>query len=235
MPEFLAGIVDALSQAVNDLGLNISLNNLGQAIIGVRNDVRYTLNVLVRFMIAVFWWIGRSNYRAAQSGTIALKAANDLGEAFTDIQTTWEIFLGDKYPTDLHNLYDKLAAKIPAQQRINLKPIEDAITRLQRDDRAEKTWQDKIATPTLNAYRQFSDTFKRTYAPPLGTLIDWLATPSKLADFALPAFIVGLPRALSDKAAQRSATAIEAALVGTWVNDPAVIGDLVARAMGTEL
>ena len=211
-----------------------AIKQTDKALARLYSEANYLAVQFTEFVIAELWW-------AAHLGTATSELAGYLDEAADSVNTlahnqvdAWREFVDIKYPADLRDLYNRLSARIPAQQKVNLKPIETAIARLQADDRKEQTWQAKTATPKLTQWTRFYAEWRTTYAPPLATLRDWLRTPAHLATFALPAIVAGMPSTLKQKSSQASAAAIETTLMQTWQSNPDQVLGLILTWLVTD-
>jgi hypothetical protein len=211
-----------------------AIRNTDQALARLYREANGLAALVAEFVIAELWWAAHLSTAIADLWGFMDRAGDSINTLAHNQDEAWSQFLAHKYPADLRDLYDRLVARIPAQQKVNLKPIEDAIKRLQHDDQKEQTWRAKIADPRLNQWVKFYAAWKTTYAPPLRTLRDWLKHPAHLASFALPSIVAGLPSQLRQSGSLSSATSIELALVTTWTERPDMVYNAVINWLVTE-
>lgn len=191
-----------------------------KALVQLYDEADAVTVLLVKFISAELWWASHIASAAADALGYAGQIKAALAKADSDMLDTWAKWLTVKYPADLRKLYSNLVNQIDAvkkelskEQKANLKPLEDAIAALQK-------WKKDTVTPELKSWLTFHALFKKTYAPPLHTVIGWLHKPATLADFVALPLIGVLPTDLRKPAAHTAATSIATALTDTWANDP---------------
>lgn len=176
--------------------------------------------LLVKFIVAELWWASHIGSAASDARGYSEQIQKALSKADDDILAAWTDWLKSKYPADLRALYDELETSRKAGNsnlrkliKADLKPLEAEIAALEK-------WKKITVTPDLKQWITFYGTWKKTYLPPLRTLIDWLKTPSTFAKWAILPLISVMPSSLRTKHAAAHATAIESALLATWTKDP---------------
>ena len=183
----------------------------------------------VQEVAAFLWWAAH----IAAAGDDALGYADQiqsaLAKANADEMEIWREWINVKHPEDLRALYNALLAEVAkelkafkAANKVNLKPLEQAIAALQK-------WQKDTVTPDLKAWNTFYAAWRKTYLPPVQTLTHWLHSPATFAEWAILPLLAVSPSALRKQSTQHIATAIEAALVNTWQNDPQALFDSMAE------
>lgn len=206
---------------------------VSQAVSDLYNQTDALAVLVVQDIAAFLWWA----YHIASATDDALgysaqiqAAARAEGDYNAQAWTEW---LNAKYPTDLRKLYavlhaelDAVKGSIPKRQRINLRPLERAIADLDK-------WRKVTVTPDLRQWNLFYGNWKRNYMPPLLTLRRWLKTPSTFAAWGTLPILSHAQSTLRDKANQGLATAIETALIQTWVNDPQPVYNAVLQWLVT--
>ena len=202
--------------------------------IGALYDQTDALAVLVVQDIAAFlWWAAHLAAAADDALGYSAQIQTAIDHANARNMETWQLWLNVKYPADLRSLYDALQAEIdqvrkgiPKQQHINLKPILRRLSALEH-------WQKVTVTPELTKWTRFYDSWRRTYRPPVLTLIGWLRHPATFGKWAVMPVLSETPSQLRKRANSALAASIGLALTQTWTSDPQPIFDAVTQWLVT--
>lgn len=183
----------------------------------------------VQDIAAFLWWAAHIAAAADDALGYSDEIRAALAKANTLEMEAWREWINVKHPADLQALCDTLRAAVQreleafkAANKVNLKPLEQAIVELQK-------WRKNTVTPDLKAWNTFYAAWKDTYLPPVQTLTHWLKSPATFADWAILPLIAATPSALRKPITQRYATSIEALLINTWRNDPQPVFDAFAE------
>lgn len=228
IPELEGGLNDVLTL------LGIAHNeSLAEEISRLYKEADSLAVFTVKVTVALFWW---ASHMASATADAFGYAAEIQAESKTvnDYQLeTWKDFLRIKHPAEIRRVYirttkrvEVVKREIAKQHKVNLGPIKKELAALER-------WKKNTVTPDLKSWVSFRATFKKTYLPPLRTLIGWIHKPPTLADFVAMPLISVLPTYLHKTAARSHATAIEAALLTTWVKDPQTVYDAMLNWLVT--
>lgn len=228
IPELEGGLSDVLTL----LGI-ASNESMAQELNRLYKEADSLAVFTVKVTVALFWWASHMASATADAFSYAAQIQAALATANKHELATWTEFLSIKHPAEIRKVYIRTTKRIQVvkremakQQKVNLGPIKKELAALQK-------WKKNTATPELRSWMAFRATFKKTYLPPLRTLIKWTHKPSTLADFVAMPLIGVLPTYLHKTAARSHATAIEAALLATWVNDPQTIYNAVLKWLVT--
>lgn len=176
--------------------------------------------VVVKFIIAVLWFIGHLSSAVSDIDVNAKKISADIDDLVKDQQTAWTTLLNDKLPGDLQALYDALDTEAPAakakqqaQKQVDLGPLEKRVTALE-------SWRNKTVTPALKDFNTFLTDWRKTYLPPVRTLIRWLASPTTFAQWASVPLLQAMPSTMRRPASKQYVRQVNSALLATWSDDP---------------
>lgn len=215
IPELEGGLGDVLSL------LGIAQNeSLSEQISKLYSEADALAVFTVKVTVALFWWASHMASATADALGYSAQMQAEMAEANKYELETWTQFLRVKHPAEIRRVYIRTTKRIQVvkkiiqrQQEVNLSAIRRELAELER-------WKKKTVTPELKQWLTFYANWKKTYRAPLHTLIRWQHKPETLVLFILGPLISAMPSGLRKATAKRSATAIEAALLATWVNDP---------------
>lgn len=187
----------------------------------------------VKVTVALFWWASHMASATADAFGLAAQMQAESKTVNEYQLQTWKDFLTIKHPTEIRRVYIRTTKRIQVvkreiakQQKVNLGPIKKELAALEK-------WKRATVTPELKQWTNFYAAWKGTYVKPMNTLVGWLHKPSTLANFVALPLIAVLPSNLRKPTALRHATAIETALLATWVKDPQAVYDAMLNWLVT--
>lgn len=229
LPEVEAGLGDVLSLLgiAKDESLSEEVNRLYK-------EADALAVFTVKVTIALFWWAAHIGSATSDALGYSAQIQAAMATANKYELEAWQEFLRVKHPTEIRRVYIRTTKRIEVTkrvmakaQRVNLKPILKRLAALEH-------WRKHTVTPALRNWTNFYRLWRSTYRPAVLTVVRWRRKPSTFASWAIGPLIVAAPKALRRTAAKRSATAIEAALVATWQNDPSTIYNSVLEWLVTK-
>ena len=194
--------------------------NTDRALTALYDEADRLAVMTVKSVTALLWWAAHIGSAAADAegyGAQIRKALTDAGLYGLD---TWREFLNVKYPDDLQSLYDTLHSEISDTGKKLTAAQAKGLGKLAAEIAALIHWRKVTVTPDLVKWTRFYAAWQKTYLPPLGTLMGWLASPSKFTTWAIMPLMNAALAELSDAGNVKLSTAIEQALTATWRNNP---------------
>lgn len=177
----------------------------------------------VKVVAALYWWTSHIASATGDAFNYAVQIQNAMAEANKYELETWKQFLAIKHPTEIRRVYIRTTKRIEVtkkvmakQQKVNLGPIKKELAALEK-------WKKNTVTPDLRHLMAFLHLWEKTYKKPVVRWVQWFKKPSLFAKWAAMPLVVQLPTTLRNKGARKHVTAIEAALLATWVNDPQTV------------
>jgi hypothetical protein len=217
-PEFEAGLDDILT--LLGLAHNESISREISRLYGEADSLAV---FSVKSIVALYWWA--AHMASATSDALGY-AQQMLDENKTTNQhqlDTWKTYLGIKRPQEIRRIYIRTTKQIQVTKRVIQKVNASEIAKLKKEIAALETWKKKTVTPDLRRLLAFLKAWESTYKRVVVRWVTWFKTPSDFAKWAAMPLVVQLPTTLTNVRAQKSVTAIEAALVNTWAQNPDVI------------
>lgn len=226
-----ADVFSSLANLLNEWRTDRTITNDFTA---VYTDMQGIALTLVRFIMAILWWIAHLSAGVNDATQSMRQAGGQIAKVEANNLAAWSDFLNTKYPADLRALYRAVTSAGSASQQEQKKQQDASLAELRKEIAELETWKQETVTPDLKQWNGFLTKWKSTYQPPALTLIQWLASPDKFATWALPPLISNAASALASKPSQMSATAIELVLVRTWTNDAGPIWQAIQQWLVTE-
>lgn len=230
--EAIPEVEDALGSVLSLLGLKQNAD-LEQAINDLYHDTDALATFTIKAVIALYWWAAHVGSATEDAFKYAEQIQAEQATANRHQLEAWQTLLAIKHPAEIRRVYIRTTKRIEVTkkvmakaQKVNLKPIYRRLAALEK-------WRRHIVTPALKSWSNFHRLWRSTYLPAVRVIIRWRKHPADFAQWAIMPLIVAAPKALRKKAAKRSATAIEAALVNTWRNDPGTIYDSILEWLVT--
>lgn len=181
----------------------------------------------VKVVAALYWWTSHIASATGDAFNYAVQIQNAMATANKYELETWKQFLAIKHPTEIRRVYIRTTKRIEVtkkvmakQQKVNLGPIKRELAALEK-------WKKNTVTPDLKKLMAFWHAWENTYKKPVVQWVQWFKKPSLFAKWAAMPLVVQLPTTLNNKGACKNVTAIEAALLATWVNDPQTVYNAV--------
>lgn len=228
IPEFEVGVDDVLTLLglAHDESLSDQIKNLWQA-----DDALATF--VIKTGVALYWWTAHIASATGDAFNYAVQIQNAMATANKYEMETWKQFLAIKHPAEIRRVYIRTTKRIEVtkkvmakRQKVNLGPIKKELAALEK-------WKKNTVTPDLKHLMAFLHLWEKTYKRPVVRWVQWFKKPSLFAKWAAMPLVVQLPTTLRNKGARKHVTAIEAALLATWVNDPQTVYNSVLEWLVT--
>jgi len=228
-PEFEAGLNDILTLVglAND-------QSTAQEIARLYREADSLAVFSVKSIVALYWWAAHMASATSDALGYSQQMLDENKTTNADQLNTWKTFLSIKHPRDIRLIHIHTTNRIEVTKRIIQRINNAELARLAKEIAALERWKRKTVTPDLRKLMLFWHAWEKTYKAPVVRWVAWFKKPSLFAQWAAMPLVVQLPTTLKAAAAQKSATAIEAALVKTWLNDSNVIWGAVSQWLVTD-
>ena len=228
-PEFEAGLNDILNLVGLAQGESV------QAEIARLYREADSLAVFsVKSIVALYWWAAHMASATSDALGYSQQMLDENKTINADQLNTWKTFLSVKHPRDIRLIHIHTTNRIEVTKRIIQRINSAELAKLAKEIAALETWKRKTVTPDLRKLLAFLAAWEKTYKPAVARWVTWFGTPSGFAQWAAGPLVVQLPTTLKLRRHEKSATAIEAALVKTWLNDSNVIWGAVSQWLVTD-
>ena len=214
-PEFEAGLNDILTL------VGISQNeSVAAEITRLYHEADSLAIFSIKSIVALYWWAAHMASATSDALGYSQQMLDENKTTNKHHLDTWTTYLSVKRPRDLRRVYIRTTKRIEVTKRIIQKVNGKELAKLAKEIAALEAWKKHTVTPDLRKVLLFLAAWEKTYEAPVVRWVKWFKTPSEFAKWAAMPLVVQLPTTLTNKHAARSATAVEVALLKTWVRDP---------------
>lgn len=228
-PAFEAGLNDIL----NIIGISQG-ESLQQEITRLYQEADSLAVFSVKSIAALYWWAAHMASATNDALNYAQQMKAESATTNADMLNAWTTYLKIKRPADIRKVYIHTTDRINVTKRIIQQVNKAELAKLAKEIAALETWKNKTVTPDLKNLLAFLKAWESTYKAAVVRWVAWFKTPSLFAQWAAAPLVVQLPATLSNASAQVAATAIEAALVNTWLRDSNKVWDMVSAWLVTD-